>query len=144
MAEIDSPALALQAAVIAAAGDSADVTALIGDPARIYDRVPADAAFPYVSFGAHQEIDDSFECHEGTEIWFEMDIWDQEAHGNVRIGRILQAMKGLVTEAALTVNGHKLGVLKFRDAIYLRDPDGISRRVRATWRVLTEESGDAA
>jgi hypothetical protein len=131
MAEIDSPALALQAAVIAAAGDSADVTALIGDPARIYDRVPADAAFPYVSFGAHQEIDDSFECHEGTEIWFE-------------IGRILQAMKGLVTEAALTVNGHKLGVLKFRDAIYLRDPDGISRRVRATWRVLTEESGDAA
>ena len=49
---MSAPSLvALQDAVHAALAASAEMQALIGNPVRLYDHVPEDAAFPYVELG---------------------------------------------------------------------------------------------
>ena len=48
---------ALQQAVFAALGADADVKAALGDPPRIFDAVPRDAAFPFAVIGDDAQSD---------------------------------------------------------------------------------------
>lgn len=71
-----SASAALQIALIAALRADAGVLAHLGQ--RIWDNAPANAAFPYLTLGPSQEMDDSAECINGAECFQQIDIWTQE------------------------------------------------------------------
>jgi len=134
-----SPALDLQAALVAAAQADAALTAQIGQ--RFYDKVPEDAVFPYVNFGEEQVIADLADCIEGQEIFIDLHIWARPAGspGRVIVKRIAQSLKNVFHEAELNLAGSRLVLLEWQQLRVMQDPDGITQHGISTFRALTEE-----
>ena len=100
--------LALQSAIVTLVKASTAMRALIGNPTRIYDRVPTNgegqviAPFPYVSFGPMLTLGLGGDCDTGVEIDVQMDCWSR-AVGSVEAKRIGAALALLLnTEFAVT------------------------------------------
>lgn len=139
---MSTTALPLQGAIYSAlAGDSA-LSALIGD--RVYDRVPADttgkitAEFPYITIPTMQALDDGADCIDGEEVFTDIHVWSR-AVGMVEAKRIAAAVKRVLDGTDLDLgNGAALVDIRFQDARFLRDPDGLTTHAVITFAALTE------
>lgn len=100
------PSLALQKAVVAALKADAALQGLVGG--RVFDRVPGDAAYPYVSLGDETVVDDGDQCHAGAETSLTLDVWSDEV-GRVQAKQIA-ARVAAVLDAELAVDGHQVVV----------------------------------
>lgn len=115
--------LELQGAIFAALQVNAAVTALVGT--RIYDRVPDDRVFPYVSFGPIDSIEDDVECITGFEIAQQMDVWSRQV-GYPECKRIVDAVRGALHDVDLTLPSNGLVYFQCRQTRIFRDPDGLT------------------
>jgi len=127
----------LQKAVFAALGADAGVTALIGDPARIYDDAPAGAALPYVAIGEDIETDWSTATEAGSEHALTIHIWSR-AGGRKEAKAILAAIRDALHDAAPALDDHAVVNLRFQFAHVLREPDGETWHGIARFRAVTE------
>lgn len=116
-----SPSLELQATVIARLKAVSALSALVG--VRVYDNVPSDATFPYLSWGPEQAIQQDAECITGFDISLQIDAWSR----GVGLGEVKQieeqvrlALHNYETE--MTTNG--LVSIEHTSTQFLRDPDG--------------------
>jgi hypothetical protein len=122
--------LPLQAAIVSAVKADAGLGALIGD--RIYDRVPMNSAgqvtatFPYVSFGPFQSVPSDDECHDGVEVFVQIDAWSR-AVGTVECRNIVAGLTRLL-DTALTVTGFEVVVFEAQSVRTGREPDGLTSR----------------
>ncbi len=128
-------ALALQKAVYAALIADAGVGALIGD--RIYDVAPRDVVFPYVTIGRMTVTDWSTGSEDGAEHRLTLDVWSRQ-HGKSECAAIAEAIRAVLHDAALTLDGHALVNLRFESADVARDPDGITFHGLLRFRAVTE------
>jgi Protein of unknown function (DUF3168) len=127
---------ALQQAVYAALAAAPAVKALIGDPARLFDHVPAEAAFPYLCFGSASAADWSTKSFAGCEAEITLHAWSR-ARGAKEAKLILAAVHAVLHDAALAVPGHNLALLRFRAGTVLLDEDGLTWHGVARYRALT-------
>lgn len=126
--------LALQAALLAAAKASPAVTDIIGAaPCRFYDRVPTNTSgvvpadlFPYVSFGPFQTMDDSDTCHDGCEVFAQIDAWSR-AVGFPEVRTLAKALVA-VLDQALIVAGFTVVVHEVETLQTQREGDGLTSR----------------
>lgn len=135
----DGPALALQAAIVAhLKGADAIKTGPLGDPARIFDSVPAAPAYPYVSIGADQELDDGADCIDGYEFSVSIDVYSQSP-GFPEAKRIAHAVRSLLHEQedAIDIENYRIVVMQFAQALPRREADNTSS-VRMTFTALVE------
>ncbi len=130
-----SSALALQKAVYAALVADDGVGALIGD--RIYDGAPRDAVFPYLTIGRMTATDWSTGSEDGAEHRLTLDIWSR-AHGKSECHAIAEAIRAVLHDAALALDGHGLINLRCETGDTMRDPDGITFHGRLCFRAVTE------
>ncbi len=104
--------LALQGGIVTAVKASTAMRALIGNPTRIYDRVPTNgdgqvvAPFPYVSFGPMTTIGIGGDCDTGDEIDAQLDGWSR-AVGSVEAKQVGAALRSLLS-AGFAVPGYRL------------------------------------
>lgn len=91
----------LRRAVLTALKADYDVTALVGT--RLYDRPPAGAQHPFVSFGPAQAIEDDFGASRGLELFQQLDAWSQTQGATLEADRLVQALSDALHEAALTL-----------------------------------------
>lgn len=126
------PSLALQAAFLHAIIDGA--TSLAG---RVFDTPPASAVFPYVTIGEIQVNADLADCYGGSESFADVHVWSR-AVGFPEAKRIADEIRDALHDADLTLEGHSLELLHFRDARTLRDPDGVTNHIAMTFRALTQ------
>ena len=127
------PSLALQKAIYETlTGDSPPVAG-----GRVYDTVPANASFPYVSFGQFQSVANRADCYDGTESFFELNVWSR-AVGFPEAKGIADQIRSLLDDETIYLNGHTLELLSFQDANAVRDPDGITSRVIMSFRALSQ------
>ena len=89
------PALALQAAVVAALGADAGVSALVGT--RIYDVPPREVTFPYVTIGPANVTDWSTSTEAGAEHRLELHIWSRQ-RGKKETYEIMAALEAALDE----------------------------------------------
>ncbi|MEQ8177931.1 MAG: DUF3168 domain-containing protein [Amphiplicatus sp.] len=125
-----------QAVYLALAGDAA-LKAEIGDPPRLYDDAPANAAFPYVLLGETRTAPLA-----GCETGFEHDLRFHvfSKHGGRReLKRILAALYDALHDADLDIEGARLVSMRFVFSdIFRRDPQVYAGAAR--FRAVTEES----
>jgi hypothetical protein len=132
---MNSPALALQRAVMTALTADTALAALVG--ARIYDAPPRNAAFPYVSFGPAGMGDWSTGTEMGAEHQLVLNAWSRRA-GKLECFDILDAIATALNDAALALDSHALVNLRFQFADVRRDPDGITFHGVIRFRAVTE------
>jgi hypothetical protein len=127
--------LALQRAIYAHLLLDAPLQALVG--ARIYDAVPGDAGFPYVTLG--DALVTAFDTDEarGAEHRLTFNAWSR-AGGRSEAKAILGALNGALNDAALAPEGQRLINFRFLDAETRREPDGATWRGIIRFRAVTE------
>lgn len=114
---------------------------LIGQ--RVYDRVPrdasgpAEAAFPYVSWGPEQEIPDDAECIPGSEFILQLDAWSRGV-GFTEVKRIANGIKAALDDEAIEINENALVYLTYEGRRVLRDTDGLTSHAVLTLRACVE------
>jgi hypothetical protein len=112
-----SSAVELQKAIFAALGGNAALTAVIG--ARIFDHAPANAAFPYITFGRTSVYDWSTGTESGAEQLFTLHVWSK-GRGKKEALEIMELARGTLHDAALELEEHSLVNLRleFSEARY--------------------------
>lgn len=127
---------ALQRAVFALLKGNAGLVAALGGE-RIYDDVPRDAAFPYVTFGQTQVRDWSTGSETANEHLFSLHVWSREA-GRREVHDILGHLVAALHDQALTLEGFRLVNLRHEFSETRREADGETFRGLARYRAVTE------
>lgn len=103
---------------------------------RVFDRVPADVAFPYVELGEFQTLDDGAQCHDGQELFAALHVWSR-AVGQVEAKQIAGAIRGALHEAELDLgDAFEFIEIAHQDTRYLKDEDGLTSHAVLTFRAL--------
>ena len=124
------PQLPLQAAIVAAVKDDADLSGLIGG--RIYDRVPVNVdgvpqgPFPYLSFGSADTTDEDTSCVGPSDCYIDINGWSREV-GYPEVKRIGARAVALLN-AKLAVEGFEVVTHRVERLSYQREQDGLTSR----------------
>ena len=127
---------ALQKAIVGRLKGDAPLTALVAG--RVYDRVPAGAALPYVHIRSIQVVDDGAECIDGAEVFIDLDAWSN-AVGKVEASRVASAVRKALHEVPLPLDEpYALTEIAHRDTDVGDGGDELLTRARMTFRALAE------
>jgi hypothetical protein len=129
------PGLALQKALHAALVADAAVAALVG--ARVFDAAPRDATFPYVTLGDARASDWSTGTESGAEHRLTIHAWSR-SRGKAECWAVLAALRAVLDDAALALDGHALVNLRIAADEVGRERDGITWHGTARLRAVTE------
>lgn len=125
MASADGPDLELQAAIVKRLKADPAVNALVAG--RVYDAVPTNAVFPYVSYGPCNALLDDADCIGGFDIAVQLDIWSRGV-GFPEAKRVVEAVRVSLhdQEDAIPLPVHALVFLECLSSNVVRDPDGLT------------------
>ena len=131
-----SAGLELQKALLGFLKSDASLAKLIDG--RVYDRVPAKTAFPYVTLGSSNIYDWSTATEPGSEHLFTLNIWHR-AGGRKHVLEIMNVIDRQLRQAVLTLAGHRLVNLDLQYSQARADDsrDGYLGILR--YRAVTEE-----
>ncbi|MEP9352047.1 DUF3168 domain-containing protein [Xanthobacter sp. KR7-65] len=133
---LDSPALALRAALHAALAADAALVALLGAP-RIHDVPPADADFPFVALGEAVVADWSTATEAGTEQALTLHVFSRSG-GRAEAFAIAARVQEVLHDGALALAGHRLANLRATTAEVRRESDGRTFHALVRFRAVTE------
>ena len=117
---------------------TADAT-LMGLVEGVYDYVPQDAAYPYVTLGDAQVENQSTSTNALYRIRLQLHVYSR-AKGRKEIHEIMHRVHALLHDATPSVSGHDVVDMKFQrsDVALLRDGDGYHGRMLFSVLVETE------
>lgn len=127
--------LPLQAAVVAALKAHAPLTALVG--AKVYDRVPAGTAAPYVTITGWQEIEDGTDCMDASEVFFDVQAYSAQV-GRPEAARIAGAVKGALHRLTHADSGWGNTEIQYRSTQYFTESDGVTTRAVCNFQALLD------
>ena len=135
------PSLALQGAIVARLKADGDVTALLG--ARIYNAVPPNAVFPYLSWADDQVLDESTDCHDDVEVFTTLDVWARQTDAaptpaRVQAKRIAHAIRQSLNGAEFDLPDNSLILIEHNSTRVLTDPDGTTIHAVIVFRSLIQ------
>ena len=131
-----SASAALRAAIHDALSADGALNALLGGP-KIYDEVPREAGFPYVTLGEARVSDFSTGTEPGEEHQVTLHAWSRQGgqrEAHLISGALLQALD----DAPLTLSEHRLVNLRFAVADVRREADGCTYHALVRFRAMTE------
>ena len=112
------------------------VLALLGG-ARIYDAVPDNSTFPYLTLGQTSVADWSAGAEAGEEHTLILHVWSR-AWGLRETHELMAALRSALHERALTLDGHRLVNLRHEQSEARREADGLTYHGIARFRAVTE------
>lgn len=125
------PTLAIQAAIVAALKTA---TAVAGG--RVYDSVPAEPTFPYVTVGDGDTVGDDNSCFESSEVNIPVHIWSRAV--GFPEAKAIAALVRARCKVEFTISGFKVVNAEYVTARYLRDPDGLTSHAVVEFRYLVD------
>jgi hypothetical protein len=122
---VANPELELQGAIVARLKADPAVTALVAG--RVYDSVPQNAAFPYITIGPVDSVGFDPDCITGLEIAQQIDCWSR-AVGFPECKKITDAVRAALhdREADMPLASNAMAFFEHRTTRIVRDPDGLS------------------
>lgn len=118
-----SASFALQQLIFETLVADTAVHAFVAD--RIYDNVPEARAFPYVSFGTADDVDEPIQCFTVEDHFIDIDVWDRSDGKLGTAKKIVSAVKAALHYADLTLpDPYALSQIRVTDTRVFRDPDG--------------------
>lgn len=131
-----SAALELQRSVFAALQADAGLIAAM-DEVRLYDQAPANAKFPYLTFGRTSVYDWSTDTESGAEHLVTLHVWSKE-RGKSQCHALIETVRAALDDAALTLDGHALIRLRIEySEVRYEDDNGVHHGL-IRFRALTE------
>lgn len=131
-----SASWALQKALHAQLSADAGLAALLGAP-RIYDDVPRNPTFPYVTYGGSTVRDWSTGSDDGHEHIVTLHAWSRGA-GRKPAHELLGALETALDQKALALDGHRLISLRHEFSDVRREADGETWHGVLRLRAITE------
>ena len=132
---MSDPSLELQACITRTLKNNSGVQAVVGQ--RVYDEVPSNPTFPYISLGDNQVLPDKADCIDGTEVFWQIDGWARDPTYPMTKS-ISKAVVAALDDQTLTISGYTAVVAEINRIDYLHDPDGITRHVAINFRFLIQ------
>lgn len=132
-----SPSLELQGAIVARLKASAGLAALVNG--RIFDIVPKDAAFPYITVGEGDETSNDADCIDGFELSVDIDVWTRDPPGFPPAKRISDEVRKALKSPDLALPTNALVDFRHRQTRFLRDPDGLTSHAVMTFEGFAEQ-----
>ena len=132
-----SAGLALQEAILAALSADVALRAIIGTPARIFDDVPRDTLFPYLTIGDGDEIEAGTATEAGSEHRITLHAWSRYA-GRREVKLILERVRTILHDANLTITGNRLINLRCEAMEFTRATDGRNTHGLARIKAMLE------
>lgn len=124
----------LQEAVYTALTGTAGLMAVIS---KVYDAVPANAVFPYVTIENVSGRDWSTQTFDGYELDLTIKAWsDQGKVGKGEVLSILSLIHGALHNAALAVTGFTLVLLQYDYSDVFEESDGVTLQGVIRFRAL--------
>jgi len=105
---------------------------------RVYDQVPENPVFPYVTIGDEQHVDDSTQCQDGWEIYPDVHVWSRPVNGSKAEVKTLAAGVVEAVKAISLVQGFTLVSIHHETSRFLRDPDGKTEHAAITFRAVLD------
>lgn len=130
-----SASLELQGAIVTRLKAVSAVTTLIGQ--RVYDAVPKDPLFPYVSFGPADEISDDADCIGTDQVTMQIDAWSH-AVGFPEVKQIAAAVRGALRDFEFSLSANACVSFEHRQTRVFRDPDGLTSHAAIEFRAIVE------
>lgn len=127
--------LPLQAAVVAALKAHAPLAAIVG--AKVYDRVPANTAPPYVTITGWQEIEDGTDCSDASEVFFDVQCYSAQV-GRPEAARIAGAVKDALHRLTPATAGWGNAEIQYRSTQYFTESDGATTRAVCNFQALLD------
>lgn len=127
--------LELQGLIISTLKADAGVAALVGQ--RVYDSVPLNAQFPYVSFGPSDSLEDDADCITGLNISQQLDAWSR-AVGFPEVKRISDAVRAALHDKDFALSVNALVFFEHRQTRTFRDPDGLTNHAALSFEASVE------
>ena len=113
-------------------------SALSAAVSGVYDYVPEDADFPYITVGEATEVPDDTHQTFGHQSVITLHIWTRTRSHKDGL-ELLEHVKRLLDRQPLNVNGRHTVQVRHEFAQTLRDPDPEIRHIPARFRVTTQE-----
>lgn len=132
-----SASWALQQAIYATLSTDDGIKDVLGDPPRVFDAPPRDAAFPYCVIGDDQASDWSTSTEAGSEHIVQVHVWSR-ANGRREAKLVADAVQAALDGAELSVTGQALIDLRWLDANVAREADGETVRAALRFRAVLE------
>ena len=117
---------ATQKAVYDALVANENVHAFVAD--RIYDGVPENAPYPYISFGPSDWVEDGAECIEGFLETMQIDVWSSNQSRLWIAKDICAAVHGALHKAKLAIDPGAIVSVWVPSMRVQPEPDGITAR----------------
>ena len=127
----------LQQAIYSALIVDGAVKSLVGDPARLFDDVPPDTVFPYVTLGEISTSDWSTSTERAFEHRVTLHAWSRYG-GRKEVKDVMAAINDALHDASLSLTGHRLIDIFFQASDVFRDPDGETYHGVMRYRAITE------
>lgn len=129
--------LELQGSILACLKGDPVLSTLISG--RVYDTVPPEPTFPYVSFGPVDDNDVDAECIYGSLVYQQIDVWSRDV-GFPEVKRIAGAVRDALhdKEIALALTENALVDIRHRQTTTVRDPDGLTNHSIMGFEALIE------
>lgn len=125
---------ALQAALYSRlSGDAALMTLVTG----VYDFVPADAAYPYVTLGEMSGEDASTATTAGMRFNFSLRVYSREA-GRKKTAQIMERIHTLLHLVNISVSGQSLVMLRLESSDITLGNDGLTYVGSLRFRAIVE------
>lgn len=129
--------LDLQRAIVTRLKASADLQALIGNPIRLFEEVPPDPQFKYVTIGPVQRLPDLAECIDGAEMFLDFHVFSR-SKGYPECKAVGSVLIEELHDASLTLAEHRCVLLHLSDERYFIEPDNQTKHGVITFRALVE------
>lgn len=132
---MSEPSLEMQKRIVAALKADTELTALVSQ--RVYDRVPENPAFPYLTItGDEQVLDDGNTCGDAWEVFFSVHAWSK-AVGMPEVKQIAGAVRDVLA-GGLVLTGFVVVEGLHQDTRYLKDPSPLVQHAVVTFRYLVD------
>lgn len=132
------PSLELQIAINTALKASTDLQSLIGNPLRLYQDVPPNPTFPYITIGDDQNVPDLAQGLDGSEIFLDIHVWSR-ASGYTECKKIGAAIKACFpVDGSLTLTENRDLLIERRSEQHMVDQDETTKHGIYTFRALVE------
>ncbi|PHP68183.1 hypothetical protein CSC94_05900 [Zhengella mangrovi] len=119
-----SPANEVQALIFERLTAYPAVTAIVGD--RVYDRVPNERKFPYISFSASVGTPDDAECIDGLSHVLQIDCWSRYGGGFREVNQMNDAVYRALHDYEGVIDVNALVQMRVTLVRSVRDPDGLT------------------
>lgn len=117
------PDLELQGAIVQRLKADPAVAALVNG--RIYDGVPTNAVFPYISYGPCDVLQVDADCLVSFDLSIQLDVWSRSP-GFPECKKINNAVRLALHDVELPLPTNALVLLEHQATRTVRDPDGLT------------------